>query len=112
MDCARENCHYRQSSLVGFPMTVRTIAILAPGDMGHAVGACLVHGGARVITNLTGRSTLTAARAKRVGLEDVTDDVRLVREAEMVLSICPPSEVRVIAQRVAAAIKATGVKPL
>jgi L-threonate 2-dehydrogenase len=93
-------------------MTMRTVAILAPGDMGHAVGACLVKGGARVITNLTGRSALTADRAKRVGFEDVADDARLVREAEIVLSICPPSEVRAIAQRVAAAINNTGAKPL
>ncbi len=41
----------------------RTIALMAPGDMGHAVGRVLVHAGCRVITNLEGRSARTRALA-------------------------------------------------
>ena len=37
-----------------------TIAILSPGEMGHAVGRVLVNHGYRVITSLAGRSRRTA----------------------------------------------------
>ena len=36
-------------------MDLDTIAVLMPGDMGHAVGKVLGDHGHRVITNLTGR---------------------------------------------------------
>ena len=38
-----------------------TIAIISPGDMGHAVGALLRQAGLRVITQLDGRSGRTRA---------------------------------------------------
>ena len=37
-----------------------TIAILSPGEMGHAIGRTLVNHGYRVITSLAGRSRRTA----------------------------------------------------
>ena len=42
-----------------------TIAIMSPGDMGHAVGAALRQAGLRVITQLDGRSERTRALAAR-----------------------------------------------
>ena len=56
-----------------------TIAIMSPGDMGHAVGAVLRQGGLRVITQLDGRSARTRALAARAGIEEVADDAALVR---------------------------------
>jgi len=87
-------------------MTFQTVAILAPGDMGHAVGAVLRQGGLRVITNLAGRSTRTAQLAKAAGIEPVADDTTLIRSADILLSIVPPAEALGIARRAAAALRA------
>lgn len=93
-------------------MTIDTIAIMAPGNMGHAVGAHLVREGLRVITNLEGRSADTKARANKAGMDDVASDEALVREADIVLSILPPGRAVAFAQRIAKAIKATSAEPL
>lgn len=88
-------------------MSFRTVAVLAPGDMGHAVGAVLRQGGLRVVTNLAGRSARTAQLAKTAGIEPVADDATLVQSADILLSIAPPAEALGIARRVAAALRAT-----
>jgi 3-hydroxyisobutyrate dehydrogenase-like beta-hydroxyacid dehydrogenase len=92
-------------------MTFQTVAILAPGDMGHAVGAVLRQAGLRVITNLAGRSTRTAQLAKTAGIEPVADDTTLIRSADILLSIVPPAEALGIARRTAAALR-TAPSPL
>ncbi|NVO16573.1 MAG: DUF1932 domain-containing protein [Rhodoplanes sp.] len=76
-----------------------TIAILAPGEMGSAVGARLTAGGARVITSLAGRSAASAARARAAGLEIADTDHALVAEADLVLSVVPPGEAVAVAKR-------------
>lgn len=86
-------------------MAVQTVAILAPGDMGHAVGAVLRHGGLRVITNLAGRSQRTAQLAKAAGIEPVADDAALVQAADVLFSIVPPAEAPGLARRIAAALR-------
>jgi 3-hydroxyisobutyrate dehydrogenase-like beta-hydroxyacid dehydrogenase len=87
---------------------IRTVAVMTPGDMGHAVGRALREGGLRVITCLRGRSARTAALAESAGIDDVADDVALVREAGLVLSILVPAQARALAERIAAAVRATG----
>ena len=91
-------------------MTFRTVAVLAPGDMGHAVGAVLRHGGLRVITNLAGRSPRTAQLARAAGIEPVADDATLVRSADVLLSIVPPGEALGIARRIAGVLGGTDAK--
>ena len=86
-------------------MVIETVAIMAPGQMGHAIGAHLVNAGLRVITNLEGRSKETVARADRAGIEDVGSDARLVGEADILLSILPPCDAVAFARRAAKAIK-------
>lgn len=93
-------------------MTTETVAILAPGDMGHHVGAVLRAGGLRVITQLAGRSARTRALAEAAGIENVPDDATLVRAADIVLSILVPAEAPVLAERIAAALRAAGESPL
>lgn len=93
-------------------MTIKTVAIMAPGGMGHAVGNVLKYGGLRVITTLAGRSDETARRAQKAGIDTVLDDAALVREADVILSILPPDRALDLARRLAAAIRATGAKPL
>jgi 3-hydroxyisobutyrate dehydrogenase-like beta-hydroxyacid dehydrogenase len=89
-------------------MAIRTVAIMSPGDMGHAIGNTLRHGGLRVITCLAGRSARTAGLAAEAGIEAVADYETLVREADMLLSVLAPAQARNLAERVAAALRATG----
>jgi 3-hydroxyisobutyrate dehydrogenase-like beta-hydroxyacid dehydrogenase len=89
-----------------------TIAIMSPGDMGHAVGAALRQGGLRVITRLDGRSRRTRALAAQAGIEEVADDAALVREADMLLAILVPAAAIALAERIARALRATGATPL
>jgi len=84
-------------------MSAKTVAIMAPGHMGHAIGGHLVGQGFRVITNLEGRSANTEARTARAGIDDVGSDAALVREADIVLSVLPPGDAVGLAGRIAAA---------
>ena len=89
-----------------------TIAIMSPGDMGHAVGAVLRQGGLRVVAELGARSARTRMLAGRAGIEAVADDAALVREADMLLSILAPAEALALAERIARAVRETGATPL
>jgi 3-hydroxyisobutyrate dehydrogenase-like beta-hydroxyacid dehydrogenase len=85
-----------------------TVAIMSPGDMGHAVAALLRGHGLRVITCLEGRSARTETLAEQAGIEAVRDDDALVREADLLLSILVPAEAEGLAGRIAAALERTG----
>ena len=89
-----------------------TIAIMFPGDMGHAVGSVLRRGGLRVITRIDGRSERTRALAARAGIEGVADDAALLRQADVVLSILVPAAAPTLAERIARAVRASGATPL
>jgi L-threonate 2-dehydrogenase len=75
-----------------------TVAIIAPGEMGSAVGRRLKEQGARILTMLAGRSAASAARAARAGFEIIDDRQRLVAEARFILSIVPPGEALALAE--------------
>jgi 3-hydroxyisobutyrate dehydrogenase-like beta-hydroxyacid dehydrogenase len=66
------------------------IGLLHPGEMGAAVGRCLTGAGYRVLWASEGRGPDTAARASAAGLTDVRSARRIVAEAGVILSICPP----------------------
>jgi 3-hydroxyisobutyrate dehydrogenase-like beta-hydroxyacid dehydrogenase len=87
---------------------MQTMAIMTPGDMGHAVGAQLRRHGLRVITNLEGRSARTRELAAQAGIEPVADDQSLVREADALLAILVPAKALDLAQRIAPALERTG----
>ncbi len=90
-------------------MPLKTVAIIAPGDMGHAVGMRLrTEGNLKVLTSLTGRSERSHNLAKQAGLINVDNDEALVREADMLISIVPPGRAKLLADRMAKAIKAAG----
>jgi len=83
-------------------MSVRTVAILHPGEMGSAIGACLVRRGLRVVWASSGRSAATRARANAAGLEDLGSLSRALDVADAALSVCPPHGALALAREVAA----------
>jgi 3-hydroxyisobutyrate dehydrogenase-like beta-hydroxyacid dehydrogenase len=88
------------------------VAIIAPGEMGSAVGARLAERGVRVVTSLAGRSAASVARAERARMTPVADDDTLVGEADFFLSICPPGEAIALAERLKPALTRTHKKPI
>src|SRR6266851_3157731 len=69
---------------------MKTVALLHPGEMGAAIGACLCGRGLRVVWASAGRSAATRSRARAAGLEDVGPLERARAVADIVLSMCPP----------------------
>ena len=82
-------------------MPVKTVALLHPGEMGSAIGACLARRGFRVVWASSGRSAATRSRANAAGLEDVGSLARAVGVADLVLSVCPPHGALALAREVA-----------
>jgi putative dehydrogenase len=76
------------------------VAILSPGEMGHAIGRVLVRHGLRVITSLDGRSERTRGLSRAAGIEDAGRLDGAVAAADLVLSVMPS----VAAPEVAAAV--------
>jgi 3-hydroxyisobutyrate dehydrogenase-like beta-hydroxyacid dehydrogenase len=93
-------------------MSLTTVAILSPGDMGHVVGQVLRARGLRVITCLQGRSDRTRRLSDQAGIEAVPSYEALVQEAGLILSILVPAQAGPAAQLVANALVETGATPL
>ena len=93
-------------------MVIETVAILSPGDMGHAVGQLLREHELKVVTCLTGRSQRTKDLAELAGIADVPDLNDMVAQSQIILSISVSEMVPSICQRVADAIKATNANVL
>jgi L-threonate 2-dehydrogenase len=89
-----------------------TVAIIGAGEMGSAVGRRLRASGARVITEVQGRSEQSAQRVIKAGLEVIADDDRLVREADFVLSIVPPGVACEVAGRFRGPLSRTPRSPV
>ena len=89
-----------------------TIAIVGAGDMGAAVGRRLRESGARVITTLKGRSAASVERVRDANLKIVDDDDLLIAESALVLSIVPPGEAMVVAERFRGPLMRVAVKPI
>ena len=93
-------------------MAIETVAILSPGDMGHAVGQLLREHELKVVTCLTGRSQRTKDLAELAGIADVPDMNDMVAQSQIIVSISVSEMVPSICQRVADAIKATNANVL
>lgn len=92
-------------------MAIGTVAVVAPGDMGHGVAEVLRRNGVRVVTTLQGRGPDSVARANRAGMVALVNLQAVVHEADVFLSILPPSRAIDLAGEVAVCIK-TARKPL
>jgi 3-hydroxyisobutyrate dehydrogenase-like beta-hydroxyacid dehydrogenase len=79
-----------------------TIGVLHPGEMGSGVGASARAAGARVLWVSAGRGAATRKRAEADGLEDAGTLARFAREAQVILSVCPPASAVDVAKQVAA----------
>ncbi len=86
-----------------------TIAVIAPGMMGAAIGARLTANGAKVVTLLEGRSAETKARAENAGMTGA--GIPEIAETDMILSVLPPGDALSLAQNLAPALNASTRKP-
>jgi len=82
-------------------MTIKTVALLHPGEMGSAIGACLARRGLRVVWASSGRSAATRSRALAAGLQDLGSMERALDAADLALSVCPPHGALELAREVA-----------
>jgi len=83
-------------------MREATVGLLHPGEMGAAVGQCLAAAGHRVLWVPEGRSPASAARAAAAGLTAASGGLAgLVREADVIVSVCPPHAALEVAREVA-----------
>jgi len=87
-----------------------TVAVIAPGAMGAAVGRRLAAHGLKVLTSLAGRSKSTTARAAEAGMAAASDEA--IASADFILSILPPGDAPALAQRLAPALTASNAKPV
>ena len=86
------------------------VAIIAPGQMGSAVGKRLTGNGVQVVTVLEGRSVETAKRADAAAMMPVA--LNALGEADIILSIVPPGEAESLARRLAPVLSAARKKPI
>ena len=89
-------------------MDFSTVAILSPGDMGHAVGQRLRENELDVVTCLAGRSDRTRALAAKAGIRDVPTMEELVEQSDLIMSMTVSEAVPGLCREVADAITATG----
>jgi putative dehydrogenase len=86
------------------------VAIVAPGNMGAAVGQRLTENGVKVLTTLAGRGAASVARAVAAGMTDVP--LHRLMGAEIVLSILPPAQALSFAEQMAPLLLAAERKPV
>ncbi len=79
------------------------VALLHPGAMGSAVGACLREAGHDVRWCAAGRSAATAQRAVADGLHEVANLAAVLDGADLAVSIVPPHAAGDVAEAVAGA---------
>jgi L-threonate 2-dehydrogenase len=87
-----------------------SVAIIAPGMMGSAVGRRLTANGLRVTTVLAGRSPASVARAREAGMASVNDED--AASADLLLSIVPPGDALALSERLAPVLRARNEKPV
>lgn len=92
-------------------MSIETVAVISPGEMGSAVGRAFAENGFTVITTLEGRSKPTRERALASGFQDGGSLADVVAAVDIVLSIMPPEHAPATAAKVAAAMKSSGDTP-
>ena len=93
-------------------MSIETVAILSPGDMGHAIGQLLRENELRVITCLAGRSNRTRELSQQAGIIDVPNLNELVEQSDVLMSVTVSEAVPGLCREIADAVKASGTNLL
>lgn len=93
-------------------MKLQNIGIISPGDMGQGVAQSIKGIGLVVHTALDGRSERTRTLAHEAGLHDCGSMRNVVETCDMVLSILNPAAAVDNARAAAAAMQATGRRPV
>ena len=93
-------------------MSVKTIAVVATGDMGHTVDGALIKHGFRVDTSLAGRSQHSCDLAAKASIEDLGSLEFVASEADLFLSILPTVAVFSLVKEMVAAMRAVGLAPV
>jgi 3-hydroxyisobutyrate dehydrogenase-like beta-hydroxyacid dehydrogenase len=86
------------------------VAIIAPGQMGSAVGKRLTDNGLKVVTCLEGRSRDSIGRAAKASMNPISLDE--LATADVFLSIVPPGEAELLAHRLAPILARAPKKPV
>jgi 3-hydroxyisobutyrate dehydrogenase-like beta-hydroxyacid dehydrogenase len=81
-------------------MTETTIGLLHPGEMGAAVGQCLVSAGHTVLWVPEGRGAATRKRAAEAGLDEC-GWAEMSARSDVIVSVCPPAAALEVARAVA-----------
>ena len=79
-------------------MTV--IGLISPGQMGASIGSAASHSATRVIWAGDGRSKASHTRASDAGLENGGTIDTLVKDSDIILSVCPPHDAEDVARQV------------
>ena len=91
-------------------LAAKTIAIIAPGNMGAGLAARARAAGFTVRTMLAGRGEATIARAREAGMEDASPQE--IAACPVILSVVPPGRAHALARELAPALAEAPTKPL
>ena len=89
-------------------MSIESVAILSPGDMGHAIDQLLRENELRVLTCLAGRSSRTKELSEKAGITDVPSINELVEQSDVLMSVTVSEAVPGLCREISDAVKATG----
>ena len=89
-------------------MSIESVAILSPGDMGHAIGQLLREHELHVLTCLAGRSDRTRQLSEQAGITDVSSINELVAQSDILMSVTVSEAVPGLCQEISEATRATG----
>jgi 3-hydroxyisobutyrate dehydrogenase-like beta-hydroxyacid dehydrogenase len=76
------------------------VGLLHPGAMGATVGAAAMQNVQRVLWASEGRSAASRQRAEGAGLSDAKGLEDLIRQVDLLVSVCPPAAALGLAKRV------------
>lgn len=93
-------------------MAFRTVGIFSIGQMGAAWARLLRAHGIRVVTHSGGRGERTRRLRDEAGVEELPGIAQVVEEADLIVSLVPPTAAPLVASSVARAMRGSGAAPV
>ncbi|KAH9213277.1 6-phosphogluconate dehydrogenase [Leptodontidium sp. 2 PMI_412] len=84
--------------------TFTSVGVVSIGEMGLGIASLLIDHGYKVFTYAADRSENTQSRARKAGVELATSLENLVSSCSAILSIVPPRDAKITAQRIVSAL--------